>query len=216
VRKASPEGGDDHWWRVAFGAWVYSDPALTAPSRFHESGCDVDGDAVLRGDGRGRCTCRSPMVSLPVDLEVVLLRTEGAASLVVIRGHLPTWVETKTLVRTNRRVTDAADDAGVPPDLTAWIDAGSPAPSKRSKIPPKGGGLVLVRAEAAQLEPWRWIGKVRVGGKPHLLLVAPTVPLGRILDAAPDQVRTVPLDDRPAERVLVPLPVVADRSGAGR
>ena|GEM_PF-4400599 len=174
--------------------WATAD--LTHPTKHHDSTCQIeDGD----------CTCRTPVDQLVVGTRVVVLENRGEASLVSTAGCLPVWVESAVLESTREAVGGGVGSGSVPDDYLEWLGTGGQAPKHRVRAPPRGGGLVLVRAEKSESVAWRWVGHVHQRDDLCLLLVDPTVPLDQILDVQPAQVRVVPLKGRDAKNVLMPI-----------
>ena len=184
------------WHRLVRSAPLWTNQQLSNPTKFHDSSCHIE---------TGDCSCRTPLDQLSSGMLVVLLEEKGDASLVSIAGHLPVWIESAALEKTRLKISESPVGGSTPSDYLDWIGNGSPVPAGRVRSAPRGGHLVLIRAEKELREAWRWIGHVHQNGKLAVLLVDPTVPLDQLLDASTNQVRVVPLEGREARNVLLPI-----------
>lgn len=195
---------EETWWRLTRSALLWGSPDLTKPTRLHESICKI-GET-------GACSCKTPIGQLRVGTLVVVLSVEGDCSLVSVAGHLPVWVESCLLEKSTIPLDEPMSTSSVPPDYLKWIEQGGPIPRPRSRLSPRGGGLVLIRSEKELREPWRWIGRVfDEKGKPALLLVDPTIPLPDVMEASVDQVKVVPLNGKDPRHLLLPIEVSTER-----
>ena len=160
------------WDRLVRSAPLWGDPRFGHPTKLHDSTCNFE---------EGNCTCRTPVDQLAVGTLVVVLKTEGEASLISIVGCLPVWVESLAVEHTKIPIGESTLPGSVPADYLEWLGTGCGRPSKRVRTAPKGGGLVLVRADKKEpAEPWRWVGHVHQQNELCLLLVDPMTPLDRI------------------------------------
>lgn len=186
----------DYWSKLVRSCLLWADDGLSRPTRLHDSTCAVED---------GECSCRTPEDQLVAGSLVVQIEERGLASLVSVAGHLPVWIESDAVERTQISLGETPSASSVPADYLEWVaSADQPGPKKRVRASPRGGALVFVRADESR-EPWRWLGHVHHEGKRAALLVDPVVPVSDVLDVRPDQVRVVPLDGREARNVLVPV-----------
>lgn len=189
---------EETWWRLTRSALLWGSADLKNPTRLHESICKIEETKT--------CSCKTPIGQLPAGTLVVVLSVEGECSLVSVAGYLPVWVESCILEESAIPLDEPMSTSSVPPDYLKWIEQGGPVPRARSRLSPRGGGLVLVRAEKNLREPWRWIGRVfDKNGGPALLLVDPTIPLPDVMEASEDQVKVVPLNGKDPRHLLLPL-----------
>lgn len=172
---------EDYWFELVRSAYLWLDPDLTVPGRLHESSCRIE---------QGACTCGAPLEVLRVGVRVACLSLSEHGAQVAISGFLPVWVERLSIRKTSVLLSDANDLGQIPEDYASWLVDGGRSPQGKPSVP-IGGKLVFVRADSGEGQPWRWMGFVRVDGARHLLLVDPSLPLDRVFDASPSQVRTV-------------------------